>query len=230
MKRITIHQPQYIPWVPYFDKILRCDEFVFLDNVQFQKNGLQNRNQIKGPQGAQWLTIPVKHSFGQLICETQIVNRKDLNKHLRTLEMNYKKAPYFDEVVTLISDSYESASGNLSDFCCEIIVNLLKYLDYEEQIVRNSELGVGGKASDLVLNICKECEGAVYVSGQGGKNYLDLEKFVNAGIRVEFQKYQFQEYQQCFPKAGFCKDLSIMDLLFNEGQNSRMIIENGRIE
>ena len=138
MKRVTIHQPQYLPWVPYFDKILRCDEFVFLDNVQFQKNGLQNRNQIKGSQGVQWLTIPVKHSFGQLICETQIANRRELNKHLKTLEMNYKKASYFDEVFALISDSYESASGNLSDFCCEIVIKLLNYLGYEGQVVRNS--------------------------------------------------------------------------------------------
>ena len=230
MKRITIHQPQYIPWVPYFDKILRCDEFVFLDNVQFQKNGLQNRNQIKGPQGAQWLTIPVKHSFGQLICETQIANRKELNKHLKTLEMNYKKAPYFDEVFALISDSYKSTSGNLSDFCCEIIIKSLNYLGYEGQIVKNSGLSVEGKASDLVLNICKKCKADIYLSGQGGKDYLDLGEFEKAGIRVEFQKYQSQEYHQCFPQAGFYKDLSVMDLLFNEGQNSLTIIENGRIE
>jgi hypothetical protein len=230
MKRITIHQPQYIPWVPYFDKILRCDEFVFLDNVQFQKNGLQNRNQIKGPQGVQWLTIPVKHSFGQLICETQIANRKELKKHLKTLEMNYKKAPCFDEVFALISDSCESTSSNLSDFCCEIIIKLLNYLGYEGQIVRNSDLGVEGKASNLVLNICQERESDIYISGQGGKNYLNLEKFINAGIQVEFQKYQSQEYQQCFSKAGFCKGLSIIDLLFNEGKNSLAIIENGRIK
>ena len=230
MKRITIHQPQYIPWIPYFDKIFRCDEFVFLDNVQFQKNGLQNRNQIKGPQGSQWLTIPVKHNFGQLICETRIANKKEMAKHLKTLGMNYKKAPYFDEIFALMIDSYETMSDDLSAFCCELIVKFLGYLGYGGRIVNNSDLGADGKASDLVLNICRKCEADIYLSGQGGKDYLDLEKFEEAEIRVEFQNYQTQEYQQCFTEAGFYKDLSIVDLLFNEGKNSLTIIENGRIE
>ena len=112
----------------------------------------------------------------------------------------------------------------------KIIIKLLNYLGYEGQIVRNSELGVGGTASDLVLNICKECGADIYLSGQGGKDYLNLERFEGAEISVEFQNYQHQEYQQCFPKAGFCKGLSIVDLLFNEGKNSLTIIENGRIE
>lgn len=225
MKRISIHQPQYIPWAPYFKKILSCDEFVFLDNVQFQKNGLQNRNKIKGPQGEQWLTIPVKHSFGQLISETKIVNKKELNKHLKTLEMNYKKAPFFNEIFDLILDSYINASDNISEFCCELTVKLLFYMGYKGQILKNSELGVEGKASDLVLNICKECKADIYLSGQGGKGYLDLEKFKKAWICVEFQEYQSQKYHQCFPKAGFCKDLSILDLLFNEGKNGQTLNE-----
>lgn len=230
MKRITIHQPQYIPWVPYFDKILQCDEFVFLDDVQFQKNGLQNRNQIKGPQGSQWLTIPVKHNFRQLICETRIVSKKEVTNHLKTLGMNYKKAPYFDEIFALMTDCYEIMSDNLSDFCCALIVKYLDYLGYEGQILKSSDLNVDGKASDLVLSICMECQADIYLSGQGGKDYLDLEKFEEAEICLEFQNYQAQEYRQCFPEAGFCQNLSIIDLLFNEGKNSLAIIENGRIK
>jgi len=229
VKRITIHQPQYIPWVPYFDKILQCDEFVFLDDVQFQKNGLHNRNQIKGPQGAQWLTVPVKHKFGQLICETRIADKRELSKHLKTLEMNYKKAARFDEIFTLIKDSYETVSDNLSDFCCELIMRFLDYLGYGGKIVKSSILGVSGKASDLVLNICCARQADIYLSGQGGKGYLELEKFEAGGICVEFQNYQSQPYRQCFPNVGFCKDLSIIDLLFNEGKNSLSIIDKGRV-
>lgn len=229
MKKVTIHQPQYIPWVPYFDKILQCEVFIFLDNVQFQKNGLQNRNWIKNPQGPQWLTIPVKHRFGQLICETRIADQKALSKHLKTIEINYKKAPCFDKIFPLISETFSHTQENLSQLCCDLIVKFLNYLGYKGQIYKNSELRVKGKGSELVLNICREIKADTYFSGQGGKNYLDLEAFAECGIRVEFQNYKEQRYSQCFPKAGFCPGVSIVDLLFNKGKESLAIIKKGRI-
>lgn len=228
MKTVAIHQPQYIPWVPYFDKILRSDVFVFLDNVQFQNNGLQNRNMIKGPQGAQWLTLPVKHSFGQLISETKIDGDKARQKHLKTMEMNYKKAPYYEEIFDIISKALNNANDNLSDINCNLVEKILDYLDYRGETHRNSELGVEGKGSELILNICKKTGADIYLSGQGGKNYLDMGAFEKSGIKLEFQTYANREYGQCFPKAGFCPNLSIVDLLFNEGKNSLALITAGR--
>ncbi len=95
---IAIHQPQYIPWLPYIDKILQSEVFVCLDHVQFQKNGFQNRNQIKTAQGALWLTLPIRHKFGQRICDTEIAEAKALKKNLLTIKTNYHNAPYFKEL------------------------------------------------------------------------------------------------------------------------------------
>ncbi len=229
MIKAAIHQPQYIPWIPYFDKILQSDIFILLDNVQFQKNGLQNRNRLKGAMGVHWLTLPVRHKLGQLICETKIADVKILKKHLKTFETNYKKAAYFSEIMELLKENYEYQSENLSVFCCDIIENILKYLNYQGKIYKNSKILVNGKESELILNICKTIKADIYLSGQGAKSYLDINSFVAAGIKVEFQKYNNPSYTQCFAKTDFDPDLSILDLLFNVGNESLTVIESGRV-
>ena len=229
MKKISIHQPQYMPWVPYIDKILLSDEFVFLDNVQFQKNGLHNRNQIKGPQGPQWLTLPVHNHLGQPIYRTQLSDVNILKKHLKTLRMNYAKSPYFNDIYKIIYDVFNDSSYNLSVICCSLISNFLQYLEYEGKILKGTQVCAKGKNSDLVLNICKLCKADIYISGQGGKEYLRLDQFEKVGIKVQFQKFKYKVYRQNFPKPAFCSNLSIVDLLFNEGKNSREIIERGRL-
>lgn len=228
-KTITIHQPQYLPWVPYFDKILRSDVFVILDNVQFQKNGLQNRNQIKTVNGVTWLTVPVQHSFGQAISETKIADQKQVHKHLKTIEMAYKKSPYYAEIIELVRPVIEADHTFLSNLNCELLGNFLGYLEYKGDVIKASELGVTGKGSDLVLNICKTLNADVYISGAGGKDYMKLEDFENSNIKVVFQEYKNVEYPQLFQEQGFVRDLSILDLLFNNGKESIGFIEKGRI-
>ena len=94
--KISIHQPQYIPWLPYFLKIANSDCFIFLDSVDFQKNGIQNRNKIKTAQGEQWLTVPVKQHLGQKIYDTAIDDSKNWKKkHWQTIKQCYSKAPLF---------------------------------------------------------------------------------------------------------------------------------------
>ena len=106
---VTIHQPQYLPWIGYFDKINQVDAFCFLDNVQFKKNEWQNRNRIKTAQGWQWLTVPVKHRFPQTIEEVEINDTVNWRrKHLQALATNYKKTPYFDEYIEFFEDVYSN--------------------------------------------------------------------------------------------------------------------------
>ena len=93
--KISIHQPQYIPWVPYFLKIAQSDLFVFLDTVSFQKNGLQNRNKIKTPQGAEWLTVPVQQKLSTPINEVKLVKGNWQKKHVKSLQSNYRKSKEF---------------------------------------------------------------------------------------------------------------------------------------
>jgi len=123
---ISIHQPNFLPWIGYFYKLVRSDIFVFLDNVQYTKNSFINRNRIKTPQGALWLTVPVTFKFGQLINEVRINNQTDWRKkHLKTLEMNYRKAKFFEEVFNRIKQIYYSKDWqNL----CEFNVSLMKIL------------------------------------------------------------------------------------------------------
>lgn len=229
MKIVSIHQPQYIPWVPYFDKALQSDVFVLLDHVQFEKNGMQNRNQIKSPQGPLWLTLPVKHNFGQSILETQISDPRAAAKHIKTLQMCYKKAPFYDEIMPLLEEPLSAGYTSLSVLCCDITVRILSYLEYQGTVMNSSQMNVEGRSSDLVLNICKSLDAEVYIAGQGGKNYMKLEDFEAAGVKVVFQKYSNQEYTQCYSKVGFCKDLSIIDLLFNAGPESLAVLKKGRV-
>ncbi|TLY18156.1 MAG: WbqC family protein [Nitrospirae bacterium] len=96
--RVTIHQPQFMPWLGYLDKIDRADLFVVLDSVQFKKNEWQNRNRIRTAQGWQWITVPVLHKFGQRLDEVRINQQRDWqSRHLRALEIHYGRAPYRDQ-------------------------------------------------------------------------------------------------------------------------------------
>jgi hypothetical protein len=226
MTTITIHQPQYMPWPAYFDKILRSDIFVLLDDVQFNKNGLQNRNKIKTSQGESWLTLPVKHSFGQKINEVEIDNRFK-EKHLRSIKMNYSKAQYFNETYSIVESVLNKNSNNLSQISTSIIKNILDYLEYDGEVVFSSSLFINSTGSDLVLDICKSLKADKYLSGLGALSYLEQRDFDRDNIEIEFQKFSLVEYSQCFSKIGFAPDLSIMDLLFNEGKNSIGIMQSG---
>lgn len=230
MLKIAIHQPQYIPWPAYFDKILKSDIFILLDDVQFQKNGLQNRNQIKTPQGKAWLTLPVKHSFGQLIKDVEIDNVKSKIKNMRSLQMSYSQASYFATIYELISGVLTNHSNLLSEIAVDIIKAILSYLDYKGEILLSSKFSIKSKASHLVLDLCKQVGADQYLSGSGGRGYLVREDFEQAGVEIKFQQFNLPPYKQCFPKLGFIPDLSILDLLFNEGEAARKILEAGGAE
>ena len=226
---IAIHQPQYIPWLPYIDKILQSEVFVCLDHVQFQKNGFQNRNQIKTAQGALWLTFPIRHKFGQRICDTKIAEAKALKKNLATIKTNYQKAPYFKELFPAVEHNFLTSDLNLSALCYRLLTDILEYLSYSGEIIRSVDLNLSSKANDLIQEICQTLDADVYLSGQGARTYLRRESFERQNISVEFQRYSYPNYEQLFPKQGFIACLSVLDLLFNVGPGSRQLIERGRL-
>jgi hypothetical protein len=230
MCTVAIHQPQYIPWSAYFDKILRSDIFVLLDDVQFNKNGLQNRNQIKTPQGRAWLTLPIKHLFGQKINEVEIDNIKIKEKHLRSIKMNYSNANDYTEINYIIESVLQKDIRLISQISIGIIKKILSYLEYNGKVVLSSSLSINSTGSNLVLDICKSVGARKYLSGMGALNYLERKDFEQNDIDVKFQQFDLPEYKQCFPKVGFIPDLSIIDLLFNEGKESINIIKSGMHE
>lgn len=219
---ISIHQPQYLPWDNFFKKIKKSDCFIFLDNVEFQKNGLQNRNQIKTSNGPIWLTVPIKQKLGQKISDVEIDNSKDWKKkHWKTISENYNKSSYFDNFKENFQNIFLSDWNNLSELNIKIILEILMILNIKTKIYKASDLNVQGRSTELLVNLCKKIKSKTYLSGEGGKNYLDLEKFKEAGIKVIFEKNINQKpYKQNYDKLGFMTNLSIIDNLFNNGKKA----------
>ena len=229
--KVAIHQPQYLPWLGYFDKIDQADCFVLLDDVQFKKNEWQNRNKIKTAAGWQWLTVPVLHRFPQRICEVRI-NRTDpwSRKHLQALTSNYSSAPFFDLHRPFFEEIYGREWTLLVDLNVAAITYLAEALGIRTKLVMASSLPVPAEleATDRLIAICQAVGANTYLSGVGGREYLDLAPFEEAGIGVLFQAFQTRPYPQRF--GAFVADLSIVDLLFNCNDQSLQIIWQGREE
>jgi len=229
--KVAIHQPQYLPWLGYFDKIDQADCFVLLDDVQFKKNEWQNRNKIKTAAGWQWLTVPVLHRFPQRICEVRI-NRTDpwSRKHLQALTSNYSSAPFFDLHRPFFEEIYGREWTLLVDLNVAAITYLAEALGMRTKLVMASSLPVPAEleATDRLIAICQAVGANTYLSGVGGREYLDLAPFEEAGIGVLFQAFQTRPYPQRF--GVFVADLSIVDLLFNCNDQSLQIIRQGREE
>lgn len=217
MTVISIHQPQYLPYLGFFHKIVQSDIFIVLDDVRFQKNGLQNRNKIKNNSqaGWQWLTVPVRHNFGQLINEVELPDNVNWQrKHWNSIRFNYARAPYFADYAESLEAIYEQEYTSLARLNMDLTLWYLKCLGLEKQIVCASALDVTGEQSERLVNLCQAVGGDTYLSGPGGKEYMDLEIFGVAGIEVQWQAFTHPEYPQVFPETGFASHLSAIDALF----------------
>lgn len=218
---VSIHQPQYIPWLPYFMKISESNVFIILDSVDFQKNGLQNRNRIKTAQGPTWLTVPVKHKIGQKIIDVEINN--DViwqKKHYASIVQNYGKTQFAIAYLKNLEEIYARKWDRLIDLNIHIFELMLQWLEISTIIIRSSRMKSEGTGSELILNLCCEVGATRYVSGIGGKNYLDEKSFTDYGIEVVYRPPVLPiNYPQQHPKAGFFNDLSALDILLNCGSN-----------
>lgn len=213
---LSAHQPAYLPWLGYFDKIARADVFVYLDTVQFEKNSFINRNRIKTPQGALWLTIPVKtkgHTSGSLRT-TEIDDSQPWRaKHLKSVEMNYRKAPRFDECFPKIEALLTMPESNLAEYCLHQLRFWLDELDIDTRVVRSSELPISSLKSDLVLDLCRYFGAQRYLSGALGCDYLIEEDFGKAGIIIEYQSFKSPVYPQLW--GAFIPNLGVLDWWMN---------------
>lgn len=221
--KIAIHQPQYLPWLSYLLKIEQSDVFILLDTVDFQKNGLQNRNKIKTAQGAQWLTVPVKHKLGQKIQDVMINSDSDWRrKHWQTLQQNYRKAVSFSLYIHELEEFYAKKWAKLNDLNIVLLKMLMRWMNIRTPVIRSSDMKAKGVGSDLVLNLCLEVGATKYISGSGGKNYLEESAFERSGIEIIYQPPVLcNNHPQLHPQIGFMNDLSVIDLLFNCGNTWR---------
>jgi WbqC-like protein family len=215
---VAIHQPEHLPWLGFFEKALRADVFVLLDGVQFSKGDFQNRNRVKGRGGAQWLTVPVAHRFGQRIDDTQVSGDVWREKHWKTLVACYARAAHFEAFAGQFEEFYARPWTKLSELNAAAIRLLSSAFGLEKEFVFSSSLGASGQKSELVLNICKAVGASRYYSGKVGSTYLDADAFRRAGVEVVVQDFEHPVYEQLFMKeCGFVPNLSAVDLLFNRG-------------
>lgn len=225
--KIGIHQPQFLPWLPYFLKIDACDYFVFLDTVDYQKNGLQNRNQIKSISGKQWLTVPVKNKLGQKINDVRIFNSSNWKKkHLSTIDQLYSKSKFFEKYFLELKNIYNSEWDLLCNLNISIIKIIMRWLDIQTPFILASELEVSGKSNELILNICKKLKAKEYISGIGAKEYINTDLFKKNNIILNFKETQvIKEYEQLYSGQEFMNDLSVIDIVFNCGETWRDFID-----
>lgn len=197
-------------------KAMSADIFVYLDTVQFSKNGLQNRNQIKTANGAYWLTIPVKQHLGQLILDTQIADSRASDKHWRTIQANYAKSAGFIRWQDELQSVLQGGAELLVDMAINSTEWMLRKLNVKSQRVRASQLGkLEGSGSQLVAGICRALGADTYLTGTGALAYLQPSDFSSMGSDILVQQWKPFVYEQEHPEVGFVQDLSTLDLLLN---------------
>ena len=229
---VVILQPSYIPWRGVFDQIQRADLFVFYDDVQYDKRGWRNRNQIKTPQGRQWLTIPVYSRGAQTqnipIHQIRITWDNPWNEiHLKAIRQSYSRAPHFDRYRSLLETFYQRRDELLADFTIDFSIALARELgNTHTRFMRSSEIpGINGQKTDRLIQILQAVGATHYISGPSAQDYIENEAFDRAGITLEYMQYEYSEYPQLYPP--FDPQVSILDLLFMMGSEAPQYIFKG---
>lgn len=218
MKTVAVIQSNYIPWKGYFDIIHNVDLFIFHDDLQYTKNDWRNRNKIKSPKGADWITIPTGTNENRLICEVELRDSVWQKKHWNILCQYYNRAPYFKWLQPFIEEVYLGKRWDkLSELNHFLIRTLAKeYLGITTEFQDSREYYPEGNKLDRLLDLLKKVGAATYVSGPAAKDYIDTERFHEADINLVYHSYQgYPEYPQFFPP--FEHGVTILDLLFHVG-------------
>lgn len=227
MKVAVIHQPDFLPYLGFFHRLLQADLFVLLDHVQFVTNGSRSwthRDKIKTAQGERWLTVGVKKvALGTPINEVLLADTDWREQSLNLLKENYRNTPYFAEIFPNLEKLYATSTSLLVDFNVASINLLLKWFGITIPIVYSSDMAPIGKKNELLVNILNKASATHYLSGIGARSYFELEPFSTAGIEVLWQVFEHPVYPQQFQE--FIPYLSSVDLFFNCGiEKSQQIL------
>lgn len=224
---VTIHQPQYMPWIGYFHKISTADLFVVLDDVQFKKNEWQHRNRIRNAEGTQWLSVPNRFHFPEKINEVKIrYDEPWQEKHLRSLEACYGKAKFYPLYVDELRSFYRDSPETIDRVNLGSIQLLNRLMGIETPIELSSRHQFPGSSTERLIHICKHFGAKTYLAGAGAFHYMDFDAFKSAGIEVRVQEFACPVYPQRWAKSenDFIPNLSALDLLFNCGPQSLELI------
>jgi hypothetical protein len=227
--RAVILQPSYLPWRGYFDLIHRADVFVFYDDVQYDKNGWRNRNRIKTPHGTKWLTIPVPQrgvvSGKVAINAVAPIGTAWTAEHFEALRRSYAGAPHFDEA--WLRRLYAAPPTLLAEFTIATTIALAAQLGIRNtRFLRSSELAAAGTKTGRLIAILGEIGATHYLSGPSARDYIEPEKFADAGITLEWMTYDYPEYPQLYPP--FDPFVTVLDLIFMTGPDAPRYIWGAR--
>ncbi len=230
---VSVHQPHFLPWLGYLERMQQADLFIILDHVQFERQNYQNRTRILLDGQAHWLTVPLVHNSQQeRIIDKQIDNpdkaeiRHWAEKNYQKIYQAYRKAPFFNAHAPHLKKIMESRWARLVDLNQALLVYLRDQLGITTPLINSSELMVDGRQSELILNLCQAVDADTLLIGMGGsRRYLDYKAFAKAGIEIIGQNFEHPQYAQCGGK-DFVQGLSAIDLLFNHGPESREILRS----
>jgi len=224
--KLVIHQPNYLPYVGFFHKLSLADTLVIMDNTQYDKK-FTNRNKIKVPNDWIWLSIPInkKQKFS-LNKEIEINNTESWQEnHLKKISRSYINSNYYKKNYQSVFETfYTKQWTHLFNFNYEMLLQIIKWLGLKIKVIKESEISTHGKSTERIINISKELGAETYVSGIGGKEYMNEKLFLENKIKLEFQNFECPVYDQVFPEK-FIPNLSIIDLLFQNGSESLSILQ-----
>ncbi len=229
--KATILQPTYLPWMGYFEMIDSSDAYVVFDHVQFERKSWQQRNKIKTANGVIYLTVPVEKSSRETpISKIRISYNQGnpLKNHWKTIELAYKRAPYFGKYKSSFEKIYSQKHVLLKDLNIKIIKLACDILGIKKKIIFSSDLNLKDKnmeKTEKVINLCKNQGIAHLYDAEGAEKILDKSLFQKEGISVDFQEFLHPEYPQLW--GEFVPYISIIDLIFNQGDKSLSIIRSG---
>ena len=228
--KTAIMQPTFIPWAGYFGLIKLVDQFVFLDDVQFDRRSWQQRNKIFENDKATFVTVPIikKNLRYQKILNTKINSSSNFRKKMiKKILQNYSKSKYFKNYQKFVERILLKEFKCISDMNIFIIQEICKEIEISANFYKSSELNVKGKKTEKLVNICKKINTSEYISVEGSKNYLEneLNLFYKNEIQVKYFEFNEAKYDTFYNK--FIPKLSIVDLLFNCGTNTNNIIHSG---
>jgi hypothetical protein len=226
--KVVIHQPQFFPYPGFFHKLSLADKYVILDNTQYDKR-YTNRNKISANSKPIWLTVPInkKHKFSpnnQVEINNEI---KWQNDHWKKIYHSYKNTKFFDKYSKYLKDIFSKEWALLLELNFETMKKTLEWLDIKVEIIKESDLKINSTSTQRLVDICKQVDADTYISGRGlpNKKYMEESLFKNEDIKLEFQDYSSITYEQKNVES-FIPDLSILDLLFNCGEDSLELIQN----
>jgi len=229
MNKVGINQSNYLPWKGYFDIIHDVDVFIFYDDVKYTKNDWRNRNKIKGTNGSFWLSVPVsKESVRLRIDQVQLKDPSWQAKHFESIKSHYLNAPHFDEFIEFLASIYKrKVWTNLSELNHYTIKEICKLLGIKTEFLLSSDFELQGKKTDRLISLLKQIDAEYFLTGPKAKEYIEEQKFVEAGIELRYKDYSgYPEYNQLWGK--FDHNVSIIDVLLNCGEKSPYYIWDWR--